>query len=60
MATKNIQIIPPGYTDVCHPETKASMVIEETDKRFMTDEERENLDALVLQYKKFVITKTYV
>ena len=43
MATKKIQIIPPGYTDVCYPQTIASAVIEETNKRFMTDAERTKL-----------------
>lgn len=42
MANKKIQIIPPdgGYVDVLHPETTASQVIEETNKKFMTDAEK--------------------
>lgn len=46
MATKKIQIIPPGYTDVCYPQTVASAVIEETDKKFMTDAERTKLSGI--------------
>ena len=46
MATKKIQIIPPGYTDVCYPQTVASAVIEETDKKFMTDAERTKLTGI--------------
>ena len=46
MATKKIQIIPPGYTDVCYPQTIASAVIEETNKRFMTDAERTKLSGV--------------
>ena len=46
MATKKIQIIPPGYTDVCYPQTIASAVIEETNKRFMTDTERTKLSGV--------------
>ena len=46
MATKKIQIIPPGYTDVCYPQTVASAVIEETNKKFMTDAERTKLSGI--------------
>ena len=46
MATKKIQIIPPGYTDVCYPQTIASAVIEETNKKFMTDAERTKLTGI--------------
>lgn len=43
MATTKIQLIPPGFTDVCYPQTTASVVIEETNKKFMTDEEKTKL-----------------
>ena len=43
MAIKKVQIVPPGYTDILHPETSASVVIEETNKRFMTDAEKTKL-----------------
>lgn len=49
MANKKIQIIPPdgGYVDVLHPETTASQVIEETNKKFLTDAERVRIAAAI-------------
>ena len=46
MATKKIQIIPPGYTDVCYPQTIASAVIEEADMKFMTAAEKTKLSGI--------------
>lgn len=46
MATKNIQMIPPGYTDIVHPETNSAIVIEKTDKKFVTDAEKTKLSNL--------------
>lgn len=46
MAVKKIKMRPEGgndYADVLHPETTASQVIEEADKKFMTDAERTKL-----------------
>ena len=46
MAIKKIQMIPEGtndYGDVLHPETTASQVIEETNKKFMTGVEKTNV-----------------
>ena len=49
MAIKKIQMIPEGsnnYGDVLHPETSASQVVEETNKKFMTDAERSKLNGV--------------
>lgn len=49
MAIKKIKMRPEGtgdYADVLHPETSASMVVEETDKKFMTDAERAKLNGI--------------
>lgn len=56
MAIKKIQIIPPdgGYVDVLHPETSASQVIEETNKRFLTDAERSKLASIAASANNYV------
>ena len=50
MATKKIRMRPEGindYADVLHPETTASQVIEETNKRFLTDAERTKIEQAI-------------
>ncbi len=57
MAIKKIQIKPEGsndYGDVLHPETSASCVIEETNKRFMTDAERTKLGGIATGANNYV------
>ncbi|MDF2841761.1 MAG: hypothetical protein K0R00_187 [Herbinix sp.] len=41
-----MQMVPPGYTDVVWPETTASVVLEETDKKFMTAADKSKLDGV--------------
>ena len=43
MAIKKIQMIPPGYTDVVHPETAADNIVETDSKKVMTGDERTKL-----------------
>ena len=55
MANKKVRIRPPAndYADVLHPETTASVVIEETNKRFMTDAERTKLSGVEAGANKY-------
>lgn len=46
MAIKKIQMIPPGYTDVVHPETAADNIIETDSKKVMTGDERTKLGSI--------------
>lgn len=59
MANKIIQIIPPGYTDVYYPQTTASAVIEETNKKFVTSTEKNlltNFDSKVTNNESVLIS----
>jgi len=46
MANRKIKMHPPGSLDVLYPQTTAGAVIEETDKKFMTDAEKSKLAAI--------------
>ncbi|NMA23995.1 MAG: right-handed parallel beta-helix repeat-containing protein [Spirochaetales bacterium] len=46
MANRKIKMHPPGSLDVLYPQTTASAVIEETDKKFMTDAEKSKLASI--------------
>lgn len=55
MAYRKVQLKPPHLNgDVIHPETTASVVIEEKDKRFMTDSERSKLAGIEAGANKYV------
>ena len=46
MAIKKIQMMPPGYTDIVHPETSADNIIETDSKKVMTGDERTKLGSI--------------